>query len=107
MFNNGTWRYGPEPGQYTGLMTAKKALVLSAAGGVYDRPPFDTMNFMTPLVQTEFRFMGFGETEVVLAEGMMQPPEVREAGLARAARQVTDVAGRWYASAGAAERAVA
>lgn len=107
MFNNNTWRYGPEPGQYTGLMTAKKALVLSAAGGVYDRPPFDTMNFMTPLVETELRFMGFGEIEVVLAEGMLRPPEVKEAGLARATRQVTEVAGRWYASAGTAERAVA
>lgn len=107
MLNKGTWRYGPEPGQYTGLMTAKKALVLSAAGGVYDRPPFDTMNLMTPLVQTEFRFMGFGEIEVVLAEGMLQPPEVKEAGLARAVRQVTEVAGRWYAASGSAERAVA
>lgn len=104
MFNNGTWRYGPEPGQYTGLMTDKKALVLSAAGGLYDRPPFDAMNFMTPLVQTEFRFMGFGETEVVLAEGMLRPPEVKAAGLARAAGQVANVASRWYASARSAER---
>ena len=107
MFNNNTFRADPAAGKYAGLMTAKKALVLSAAGGVYDRPPFNTMNFMTPLVRAEFGFMGFGETEVALAEGMMRPPEVKEAGLARAARQVTEVAGRWYALAGPAERAVA
>lgn len=104
MFNNNTFRVGPAPGQYAGLMTAKKALVLSAAGGVYDRPPLNTMNFMTPLVEAEFRFMGFGETEVVLAEGTLQPPEVKEAGLTRATRQLTQVAGRWYASAASAER---
>jgi FMN-dependent NADH-azoreductase len=107
MFNNHTFRVGPAPGQYTGLLKDKKALVLSAAGGVYDRPPFDAVNFMTPLVQAEFRFMGFAETEVVLFEGTMQPPEVKEAGLERAIRQVADLAGRWYASAGSAERAVA
>ncbi|HEV7228083.1 FMN-dependent NADH-azoreductase [Brevundimonas sp.] len=104
MFNNSTFRVGPAPGQYAGLMTAKKALVLSAAGGVYDAPPFDTMNFMTPLVETEFRFMGFDATEVVLAEGMVRPPEEKAASLARAVHRVTEVAGRWYDSAASAER---
>ncbi len=107
IFNNHTFRVGPAPGQYAGLMTNKKALVLSAAGGVYDRPPFDTMNFMTPLVQTEFRFMGFDESEVVLFEGTLQPPEIKEAGLARAIRQLTDIAGRWYAPVGSDKRVVA
>jgi FMN-dependent NADH-azoreductase len=106
MFNEKTWRR-VSAGQYTGLMTSKKALALSAAGGVYDRPPLDAMNFMTPLVEAEFRFMGFGEIEVVLAEGTLQAPAVKEAGFARASRQVTDVAGRWYASARSADRVVA
>ena len=107
MFNNHTFRVGPAPGQYTGLMADKKALVLSSAGAVNDRPPFDAMNLMTPLVQAEFGFMGFGETEVVLFEGTLQTPEVKEAKLARATRQISEVASRWYVSGGSSQPGVA
>lgn len=107
MFNNHTFRVGPAKGQYGGLMTAKKALALSSAGGDYDRPPFKGMDFVTPLVNAQFRFMGFSEIEVVLAEATLQSLEVKEAKLEHAVSRVTEIAGRWYAPAGSTERDVA
>lgn len=95
MLNHGTWRYGPGDGQYTGLMTGRKALTLSAAGGLYLDPP-NPWDHLTTLARVELGFMGFTEIETVLAEGMMREAAVRQASLDRCHAEITAIVDRWY-----------
>lgn len=93
MLRGKTWSAGPEG--YRGGMAGKKALTLSAAGGLYLDPP-NPWDHLTTLARVEFQFLGFSEIETVLAEGMNQAEEVRDKSLARCYEQINAIVRRWY-----------
>jgi FMN-dependent NADH-azoreductase len=80
--------------QYTekgpvGLLTAKKAFVFAARGGVYAGTPMDTQ---TNYVRDFLRFLGIADVEFVYAEGLAISPEHKEAGLAKAVAEIARLA---------------
>lgn len=60
-----TFRYTEAGAQ--GLVTGKKAIVISSRGGIYDGSPND---FVTPYMKLFLGFIGITDVEVVLAEGL-------------------------------------
>jgi FMN-dependent NADH-azoreductase len=82
-----TFRYterGP-----VGQLTGKKAYVFAARGGVYAGTPLDTQ---TGYVRDFLRFIGISEVSFVYAEGLAMNAQSREAGLARAAAEIEQLA---------------
>jgi len=80
--------------QYTekgpvGLLTAKKAFVFAARGGLYAGTPMDTQ---TSYVRDFLRFLGIADVEFVYAEGLAISPEHKEAGLAKAVAEIARLA---------------
>jgi FMN-dependent NADH-azoreductase len=80
--------------QYTekgpvGLLTAKKAFVFAARGGLYAGTPMDTQ---TSYVRDFLRFLGITDVEFVYAEGLAISPEHKEAGLAKAVAEIARLA---------------
>ncbi len=66
-----TFRYteqGPE-----GLITGKKAVVLSTRGGVHQGTPTD---LVTPYLNVILGFLGLNDVTTILAEGIAYGPEV-------------------------------
>lgn len=84
-----------------GLVTGKKAIIVSSRGGVYNGSPND---FVTPYLKLFLGFIGVTDVEVVLAEGLAMSdhagPSVEKAKAAIAA-----LAGTRAAKAVAAETA--
>jgi FMN-dependent NADH-azoreductase len=72
-----------------GLLTGKKVYVFAARGGVYAGSPLDTQ---TSYVRDFLRFLGMSEVEFVYAEGLHVSPESKEAGLAKAAAEISRLA---------------
>jgi len=79
---------------YVGLLTGRKALILNSSGGVYEGPMAGWEHAVS-LAKVEFQFMGFGEIEAVVAAGLNQYPERRQAILDQACARVREVAARW------------
>jgi FMN-dependent NADH-azoreductase len=82
-----TFRYtatGPE-----GLLTGKKVYVFAARGGLYAGTSLDTQ---TGYVRDFLAFLGMNDVQFVYAEGLAVSPESREAGLAKAAREIASLA---------------
>jgi FMN-dependent NADH-azoreductase len=53
-----------------GLLSGKKATLLIASGGVYDRgSAAEAMNFVTPYLRTIFGFMGVTDVNIIAAGG--------------------------------------
>jgi FMN-dependent NADH-azoreductase len=82
-----TFRY-TEQGP-VGQLTGKKAYVFAARGGVYAGTPMDTQ---TSYVRDFLRFIGISEVTFVYAEGLAMSAQSREAGLARAAAEIEQLA---------------
>ena len=78
-----TFKYG-EKGPI-GLLAGKKAYVLAARGGIYAGTPQDTE---TAYVRDFLAFLGITDVEFVYAEGLAIGEASREAGLAKAQRQI-------------------
>ncbi len=74
-----TFRYG-EAGP-VGLLSGKRAVLISARGGVYAGTPID---FVEPYLLQVLRFIGITEVECVRAEGLNMGEGVAAAGLAQA-----------------------
>src|SRR6202166_1302214 len=72
-----------------GLLTAKKAFVFAARGGLYAGTPLDTQ---TSYVRDFLRFLGIADVEFVYAEGLAISPEHKEAGLAKAVAEIARLA---------------
>jgi FMN-dependent NADH-azoreductase len=63
-----TFAYGAQGPK--GLLQGKRAVVLSASGGVYGAgTPFAAANFMDPYLKTVLGFIGVTETKFITAEG--------------------------------------
>ncbi|MFM7427486.1 MAG: FMN-dependent NADH-azoreductase [Elainella sp.] len=70
---------------YQGLVHGKKAVVLTAEGGVY-RPgtPAAAANFHEPYIKTILGFMGITDVTIIHADGLAFGDEAREKALAEA-----------------------
>jgi len=65
-----TFSYGAEGPK--GLLTGKKATVLIASGGVYERTAMESLNFVTPYLRAVFGFLGITDVKIIAAEGTAQ-----------------------------------
>jgi FMN-dependent NADH-azoreductase len=54
---------------FTGLVTGKKAYVITAAGAVYSNPALAGLNFLEPYLKTLLNFLGITTTEFIPLEG--------------------------------------
>ena len=90
-----TWT--SDAGRYQGLMKGKKAITMSATGGLYLDPP-NLWDHLTTLVQVEFQFMGFSDIEPVLAEGMNVSEDTKTTSLNRCYSQIQTIVDKWYSA---------
>jgi len=65
-----TFSYGADGPK--GLLTGKKATLLIASGGVYERTAMESLNFVTPYLRAVFGFLGITDVRIVAAEGTAQ-----------------------------------
>ena len=65
-----TFSYGADGPK--GLLTGKKATVLIASGGVYERTAMESLNFVAPYLRAVFAFFGITDVKIVAAEGTAQ-----------------------------------
>ncbi len=82
-----TFRYTESGAE--GLLTDKKAYVLTARGGLYAGTPADTQ---TPYVQGIFGLMGITDVEFVHAEGLNMGEAARQAAVEAAGNRIADLA---------------
>lgn len=92
MIHGETFQYGPTGPE--GLLKDKKALVISATGGLY--PSGAPMNNIDTLAKIELNFMGFGTQEYVYAGGQLAGPELATQNVAEAQTKVAELAKSWY-----------
>lgn len=94
MFDRETWYHGDVPSQYVPLMKGRKAVTLSASGGMYISPP-NPWDHLTSLIRVDLEFMGF-ETNTVLAEGMVRPDDIKAQSFSRCYKEIESVARNWF-----------
>jgi FMN-dependent NADH-azoreductase len=93
MLRGHTWVM--EGARFKGLLTGKRALVLTSSGGVYEGE-LAQMDFSIPLARMAFQFMGFSEVEVITAAGLNQFPDKVDDLICAACQKVQVVIDRWY-----------
>ncbi|MGL5877160.1 MAG: FMN-dependent NADH-azoreductase [Xenococcaceae cyanobacterium] len=83
-----------EDGQYKGLVTGKKMLVITARGSDF-RPnsPFAPLDFQEPYLRAIFNFIGITDIEFVNANGLNT--ELREQSLSEARETLLAIASNW------------
>ncbi|HWX12022.1 MAG TPA: NAD(P)H-dependent oxidoreductase [Trinickia sp.] len=82
-----TFRYtanGPE-----GLVTGKKAFIVTARGGMYAGTPNDTQ---VPYLKSFLGFLGITDVNVIFAEGLNLGPDANVAGMTSAREAIAAVA---------------
>jgi FMN-dependent NADH-azoreductase len=72
-----------------GKLTGKKVYVFAARGGQYSGTPMDTQ---TSYVRDFLAFLGMTDVQFVYAEGLAISPQSKEAGLAKAAAHIAQLA---------------
>jgi FMN-dependent NADH-azoreductase len=72
-----------------GRLTGKKVYVFAARGGLYSGTPMDTQ---TSYVRDFLAFLGMTDVQFVYAEGLAVSPQSKEAGLAKAAAEIEQLA---------------
>jgi len=80
---------------YTGLMTAKKALILMASGGNYEGKMASWEHAMS-LAKIEFQFMGFDDVQGVMAQGMNANPDKADDVIEKGKTQINELIKKWY-----------
>ena len=93
MMRDETW--SADAAGYHGWMAGKKAITLSASGGVYLDPP-NPRDHLTSLARLELQFLGFSEIETVLAEGMNKDQDFQAECFSRCFAQIDEIPRRWY-----------
>lgn len=81
-----TFRYtetGPE-----GLVTGKKAIVLSTRGGIHKDTPTD---LVTPYLALFLGFIGITDVQTILAEGIAYGPDVATKAIKQAKAEITQI----------------
>lgn len=87
-----TFRYtaaGPE-----GLLTGKRAIVVSTRGGLYSEGPAAVMDAQEPHLRALLSFVGITDVTFVRAEGLKVSPEQREQSIAAALAHVETLGGQ-------------
>ncbi|MBF1999924.1 MAG: FMN-dependent NADH-azoreductase [Synechococcales cyanobacterium C42_A2020_086] len=81
---------------YKGLVEGKKALVITAEGGVY-RPgsPAADYNFHEPYLRAILGFMGITDVNVIHADGLAMGDEARSKSLAEARDAIQSTVQHW------------
>ncbi|NHI00856.1 FMN-dependent NADH-azoreductase [Oceanimonas sp. MB9] len=82
-----TFRYTEQGPQ--GLLTGKKAVVVSTRGGQYQGSDLD---MITPYMRTVLGFVGIRDVEFVYAESLAMSGEGRESGLSEARGRLSELA---------------
>ena len=67
-----------------GLITGKRAIVLSATGGIYGTGPMTSYDHVTPYMRQFLGFIGITDTEVIIAEQQALGPDAAAATVATA-----------------------
>lgn len=84
-----TFKYTEQGPQ--GLLSGKRAVVLTARGGVYAGSPND---YQAPYLQQVLAFIGITDVQFIHAEGLNMGPEMAEKGVASAQEQLN----AWFAT---------
>jgi len=71
-----------------GLMTGKRALVITARGGIYSEGPSAANDFVVPHLRTLLGFIGISDVDVVYAEGLAYGSEAADKAVANAQEQI-------------------
>jgi len=80
---------------YQGFMNGKKALYLFTSGGTYEGENA-SMDHLSGLAKAEFHLMGFGEIEIVSANGINLHPGRADEIVSIASEKAAEIARRWY-----------
>jgi FMN-dependent NADH-azoreductase len=80
-------------GEFVGMLSNKKALVLTTSGGDYTSN--SAWDFSTPLVHGEFGFMGI-ESKVITAGGMSMSSEMTQNSLNESMKKIDTTINEWY-----------
>jgi FMN-dependent NADH-azoreductase len=97
VFQSGfTFKYN-ENGQLEGLMKDKKAIILSARGGVYSTPEAAPMEMAATYVKNAVSFFGMEIVDEVIIEGHNAMPNQAETIIAEGLAKVAEAAKRFSA----------
>ncbi|CRK82848.1 FMN-dependent NADH-azoreductase [Neobacillus massiliamazoniensis] len=97
VFQSGfTFKYN-ENGQLEGLMKDKKAIILSARGGIYSTPEAAPMEMAATYVKNAVSFFGMEIVNEVIIEGHNAMPNQAETIIAEGLAKVAEVAKRFSA----------
>ncbi len=93
MLKGETWDMGANG--FIGLMKGKKALILTTSGGKYEGST-KGYDFVHPLAEAEFTFMGFSDVKTVTAGGLNMHPEETPKTLEEAKQKISSIVKDWY-----------
>lgn len=69
-----------------GLLQGKRAIVVTASGGVYSQGPYAAADFVVPLLKTSLGMMGITDVDVIRVEGASSGQPTLAEALVAAAR---------------------
>ena len=81
-----------DPATYTGLLTGKRAVIITACGGAGYGPggPMASLNHVELYLRTILGFIGITEVEFIQVENLSGGDEVRQSSLAQARQRIGD-----------------
>lgn len=82
-----TFAYTPQGPR--GLAGGKRVVIASSRGNVYSQPPMTAKDFQEPYLSAVLGFMGVTDIQVVRAEGVSRSPEMREAAVVQAHKDIS------------------
>jgi FMN-dependent NADH-azoreductase len=88
-----TFSFSPESG-FTGLLSGKRAIIVTASGAAFSSEAMRPMNFLAPYLKTLLGFLGFREVEVISLEGTTIDAAALERSQAAAQAQIARLAGQ-------------
>lgn len=84
-----TFRYGPNGPE--GLVTAKKAYVVLASGGIYSEGAMTAFDHATPYLKAVFGFIGITDIALIRVEGVGRGPEAAANALSSARSRIASL----------------
>ncbi|HIK18563.1 MAG TPA: FMN-dependent NADH-azoreductase [Leptolyngbyaceae cyanobacterium M33_DOE_097] len=85
-----------ESGNYQGLVTGKKMVIITARGGTYPKDtPYHAYDMQEPYLRLAFGFIGITDIQVIHADNLMAKGEVRDQAIAHAQSALKDAITHW------------
>lgn len=75
-----------------GLVTAKKAYIVLASGGIYSEGPAASLDHATPYLKSVLGFLGIKDVEVIRAEGIHRGPDGASRAVTAAQARIAELA---------------